>query len=71
MQQMFYTNVEKTAAVKLTVADYYYHNDKNINGVGVIPDVEVELDEAVSRLLVIPVEQDNQLQKAIETVKAE
>lgn len=71
MQQMFYTNAEKTAAVKLTVADYYYHNDKNINGVGVIPDVEVELDEAVSRLLVIPVEQDNQLQKAIETVKAE
>lgn len=71
MQQIFYTNAEKTAAVKLTVADYYYHNDKNINGVGVIPDVEVELDEEVSKLLVIPEEQDNQLQKAIETVKAQ
>lgn len=71
MQQMFYTNVEKTVAVKLTVADYYYHNDKNINGVGVIPDVEVELDEEASKLLVIPVDKDNQLQKAIETVKAQ
>ncbi len=71
MQQMFYTNVDKTAAVKLTVADYYYHNDKNINGVGVIPDVEVELDEEASKLLAIPIDKDNQLQKAIETVKAQ
>lgn len=71
MQQMFYTNKEKTAAVKLTVADYYYHNDKNINGTGVTPDVEVALDEEAARQLEIPMEQDNQLQKAIEVVKSE
>lgn len=70
MQQMYYTNSEKTEAVKLTVADYYYHNDKNINGVGVIPDQEVELDEAVSTLVSIPKDQDNQLKAAIEAVKA-
>lgn len=69
MQQIFYTNAEKTSAVKLTVADYYIHTDKNINGTGILPDVEVELDEAAAGQPNIPKEQDNQLQKAIETVK--
>lgn len=66
MQQLYYTNKERTSAIKLTIADYYINSDKNINKVGVEPDVEVELDEAVATLLEVPVEQDNQLQKALE-----
>lgn len=69
MQQIFYTNAEKTSAVKLTVADYYIHSDKNINGTGILPDVEIELEEAAAGQSNLPKEQDNQLQKAIETVK--
>ncbi len=71
MQSLYYTNQERTTGIKLTVADYYINSDININGTGVIPDVEIELDEAVSKLLVIPMEQDNQLQKAIEVVKGQ
>ncbi len=68
MQKMFYTNSQQTAAVKLTVADYYIHSDKNINGTGIAPDVEIELDEEAAKLVEIPVEQDNQLQKALEVL---
>lgn len=71
MQQLYYTNEERTAAVKLTVADYYINGDKNINDVGITPDVEVELSEEAAQLQEIPLEQDNQLQKAIEVVKGQ
>ncbi len=71
MQQLYYTNEERTAAVKLTVADYYINGDKNINDVGITPDVEVELNEEAAQLPEIPLEQDNQLQKAIEVVKGQ
>lgn len=70
MQQLFYTNSKQTAAVKLTVADYYIHSDKNVNGTGIIPDVEVELDEEAAKMVDIPVEQDNQLQKALEIIRS-
>ena len=69
MQQLFYTNEERSAAVKLTVADYYIHNDKNINQVGITPDVEIELDEEAVRDPELTKEKDNQLQKAIEILK--
>lgn len=71
MQQLYYTNEERTAALKITVADYYINGDKNINDVGITPDVEVELNEEAAQLPEIPLEQDNQLQVAIETVKAQ
>lgn len=71
MQQLFYTNEERTAGIKLTVADYYIHGDKNVNDVGIVPDVEVELSEEAASLLDIPLEQDNQLQTAIETVQSQ
>ncbi len=69
MQQMFYTNAQRTAAIKITVADYYIHSDKNINGSGITPDVEEELSQEAAQMVVLPKEQDNQLQKAIEVVK--
>lgn len=69
MQQLFYIDAEQTSAIKLTVADYYIHTDKNINGTGILPDIEVELDEEAVGQPNLSKEQDNQLQKAIETVK--
>lgn len=69
MQELFYTNEERTTAVKLTVADYYINGDKNVNGGGIVPDVEIELDEAVAHLAEIPEEDDNQLQKGIEVLE--
>lgn len=68
MQQLFYTNAQRTTAVKFTVGDYYIHSDKNINGSGITPDVEEELNQEAAQQVALPKDQDNQLQKAIEVV---
>lgn len=57
------------SAVKLTVSKYYTPNGNNIHGVGIQPDVEVELDPNITDLNEIDHTQDNQLQKGIEVVK--
>lgn len=57
------------SAVKLTVSKYYTPNGNNIHGVGIQPDVEVELDPNITDLNEIAHSQDNQLQKGIEVVK--
>jgi len=49
-------------AIKLTVADYYTPSGANIHGVGIKPDVIVELDDSG---------EDNQLAKALEILKKE
>ncbi len=56
-------------AVKLTISKYYTPNGRNIHGTGIKPDVEVELDEAMQKEVVIPIEKDNQLQKALSLLK--
>lgn len=57
------------SALKLTVSNYYTPNGTNINGVGIEPDVEVELDESLKEKGTFSKEEDNQLQKAIETLQ--
>lgn len=57
------------SAVKLTVSKYYTPNGKNIHGTGISPDVEAELDEDLQNQPEISIEDDNQLQAAIETLK--
>jgi carboxyl-terminal processing protease len=56
-------------AVKLTISKYFTPNGRNIHGTGIVPDVEIELDEELRKLISIPHDQDNQLQKAIEILK--
>jgi carboxyl-terminal processing protease len=56
-------------AVKLTISKYFTPNGRNIHGEGIVPDVEVELDEELKQLVTIPKDKDNQLQKAIEILK--
>lgn len=57
------------SAVKLTVSTYYTPIGRNIHGLGITPDVVVELDEELRQKPVVPLEEDNQVQKAIEEVK--
>lgn len=56
-------------AIKVTVSKYYTPNGKNIHGIGITPDVEVELNEKLKSQVVIDKKEDNQLQKAIEIIK--
>lgn len=59
------------SAVKLTISNYFTPNGNNINGKGITPDVEVELDEKLKQKNTITKEEDNQLQKALEVVNGE
>ncbi len=56
-------------AVKITVSKYYTPNGKNIHGIGIEPDVTVELKDKLKQQVVIEKEEDNQLQKAIEIIE--
>lgn len=57
------------SAVKLTVSTYYTPSGRNIHGTGITPDAVVELDEELRRKPVVSLEEDNQVQRAIEEVK--
>lgn len=54
-------------ALKVTVSEYFTPNENKINKIGIIPDVEIELNEDDS--VKITKENDAQLQKAIELLK--
>jgi carboxyl-terminal processing protease len=58
------------SAVKLTISKYFTPSGRNIHGTGITPDIKVELNEAMQKEVVIPVDKDNQLQEAIKTIKS-
>ena len=55
------------SAVKLTISNYFTPNGNNIHGIGIVPDVEVELD--VDKYYDEDV--DTQIEKAIEILKGQ
>lgn len=55
--------------IKLTIARYYLPSGRSIDGIGVEPDIEVELGEGISPFD-IPREKDSQLLKALDIVKS-
>ena len=57
------------SAVKLTVSTYYTPKGRNIHGTGITPDVVVELAEELKQKPVVELNEDNQVQCAIEEVK--
>lgn len=59
------------SGLKLTISQYYTPNGTNIHGVGIAPDYEVELPEDIEGIGVEYIEQDTQLQKAIEVIREE
>lgn len=69
MQNTYTTNPQGTRAVKLTVADYYIHSDRNIHEIGLTPDVEIALSEEATGQAVLDKTQDNQLQEALRQVQ--
>lgn len=58
-------------AVKLTVSKYYTPKGNNIHEIGIEPDVEIDLEEALKKEAVVPLGEDNQLQKAMEVLRPE
>lgn len=54
---------------KLTVSEYFTPKDRKIHEIGVVPDIEVDLPEDQHTFGPEVLEQDLQLQKAIETLK--
>lgn len=55
--------------VKVTVSEYFSPNNNKIHGLGIKPNVEVKLDEKAKAIGPEALSQDNQLKKAIETIK--
>ena len=66
VQRIF--DLKDGTAVKLTVSTYYTPNGNNIHGIGIEPDVEVELDESLLKKTDIEHDEDNQLQEAIKAL---
>lgn len=58
-------------AVKITISRYFTPNGVCIHGAGVTPDIEVELDDELKQLVVIPHDKDNQLLVAINQILSE
>ena len=56
-------------AIKLTISKYYTPKGNDIHGVGIAPDVEVELDESLKGRVVITYDEDNQIQAAMDVIR--
>lgn len=58
--------------VKMTVAHYHPPFSDNYNGIGILPDIEVTLNEEAAKKNVYKItdEEDNQLQTAVGVIKA-
>lgn len=59
------------SAIKITTAHYYTPSGFDLHGKGIEPDVKVELEERLKTQAVVDPEEDNQLQKAAEILRAE
>ena len=57
------------SGIKITSEKYLTPNKREINKVGIQPDVEVELPETVDNILNVEEKDDTQLQKAVEMLK--
>lgn len=53
-------------AIKLTTSHYYTPSGFDLHKVGLTPDVEIDLDAELKKKAVVPLEEDNQVQKALE-----
>lgn len=54
---------------KLTVSEYFTPNGTNIHGIGIEPDITVDLPEDITEIGVENLKEDTQLQRAIEEMK--
>lgn len=66
--QQFFT-LRDGSGLKVTIEEYYTPNRTKINGIGIEPNIKVELPETIENPLLVEKEEDTQLQKAIEILK--
>lgn len=59
------------SGIKLTISEYFTPNGINIHGIGIEPDILVELPEDIEKIGVDNISEDTQLRKAIEVIKLE
>ena len=59
------------SAIKMTVAKYFTPSGYDLHEKGIQPDVEVELDAELAARGYYTLEEDNQVQKAIEVLNGE
>lgn len=62
-------DLQDGTALKLTTAKYYTPDGNDIHGVGITPDVEIDLPEELKTEVTLSLEEDVQLQKAIEVLQ--
>lgn len=60
---------EDGSAIKMTVAKYYTPKGKYIHEIGIEPDITIDLEEKLKSKLVVSVDEDNQIQKAVEVLQ--
>ena len=58
------------SALKLTISEYFTPNGHNIHKKGIEPDILVELPENIEEIGVENIQEDTQLQKALEVIKS-
>lgn len=56
--------------IKITVSKYFTPKGRNIHGIGIEPDVKVELDEKLKSKISIEKSEDNQIKEAVKQVKS-
>lgn len=55
-------------AIKLTTSHYYTPKGIDLHGKGLAPDVEIDLEEELKKKAIVELEEDNQVQKALEVL---
>lgn len=62
--------LEGGGGLSITTAEFFSASGNKIHGVGIIPNVEIKLDEGLNLDAIIMTEKDNQLQEAIKVIKS-
>lgn len=61
--------LDDNSGLKLTISEYFTPNGTNIHGIGIEPDILVELEDDVEIIGIENLEGDKQLKKAIEEIR--
>lgn len=64
-------DLDDGTSIKVTVSKYFTPNGNDIHGVGIVPDIEVELSDEAKTMLDVPYEKDAQLQAAVKQIEEE
>lgn len=64
------SDLQDGTGYKITISEYFTPNGRNIHGVGIVPDIEVEIDEEFYYGPDYTLEEDPQFQRAVEELKS-